>query len=100
MIGEASEGIEAIAKAEELQPDLILLDVGLPKINGIEVARRILARFPKTKILFVSPNSSSDVADTALSTGAGGYLVKSDAGTQLLPAIRAVLEGNALLAPV
>ena len=94
MIGEASEGIEAIAKAEELQPDLILLDVGLPKINGIEVALRILARFPKTKILFVSLNSSSDVADTALSTGAGGYLVKSDTGTQLRPAIRAVLEGK------
>jgi DNA-binding NarL/FixJ family response regulator len=94
VVGEASEGIEAIAKAQELQPDLTLLDISLPKINGIEVARQILARFPQTKILFVSLNNSPDIAETALSTGAGGYLVKSDAGTQLLPAIRAVLDGK------
>ena len=94
VIGDASDGLEAVGKAEQLQPDLMLLDIGLSKMNGIEVARRILARFPTTKILFLSQNSSPDIAEAALSTGAGGYLVKSDAGTQLLPAIQAVLDGK------
>jgi DNA-binding NarL/FixJ family response regulator len=94
VIGEVSDGLEAVRKAEELQPDLILLDIGLPKLNGIEAARRIRKLSPIPKILFASENRSPAIAREALRTGAGGYVVKSDAATQLLPAVNAVLEGK------
>lgn len=94
LVGEVSDGLEAVHKAEELQPDLILLDVGLPSLNGIEAARRLRRVSPASKILFVSETRSADIAEEALSTGAGGYVLKSDAESELLPAIRAVLEGK------
>ena len=94
VIAEVSDGLEAIGKAKELRPDLILLDIGLPTLNGIEVARRILKVAPTSKILFVSENRSVDVVEEALSNGARGYILKSDAGSELLPAIKAVLEGK------
>jgi DNA-binding NarL/FixJ family response regulator len=93
-IGEVSDGQEAVRQAQELQPDLILLDIGLPTINGIEAARRIREVSPASKILFVSENRSPEIAEEALNTGAGGYVLKSDAATELLPAIKAVLEGK------
>jgi len=94
VIGEVSDGLEAVQKAEELQPDLILLDIGLPTLNGIEAARRIRKVSPASRILFVSENRSADIAEEALSTGASGYVVKSDTGSELLPAVKAVLEGK------
>jgi DNA-binding NarL/FixJ family response regulator len=94
VVGEASDGLEAVQKAEELQPDLILLDIGLPLLNGIEAARRIREVSSASKILFVSEDRSLDIAEGALSTGAGGYLVKSNAARELLPAIKAVLNGT------
>src|ERR1700760_2716797 len=78
VVGEASDGLQAVAKAEQLQPDLVLLDLGLPTINGIEVARRIRKRSPNSKILFVTQNSSREIAQGALQTGANGYLLKSE----------------------
>jgi DNA-binding NarL/FixJ family response regulator len=94
VVGEASDGLEAVQRARDLQPDLILLDVGLPGINGIEAARRIRESSPTTKILFVSEGCSPDVAEAALGTGARGYVIKSDAGTELLPAVEGVLRGE------
>ena len=94
IIGEASDGPEAIEKAKALQPDLILLDIGLPTLNGIETARRIPEVSQASKILFVSENRSPDIAEEALNTGAGGYVLKSDANSDLLPAIKAILEGR------
>ena len=94
VIGEASDGLEAVQQAQELQPDLILLDIGLPTLNGIEAARRIREVSPASQILFVSENRSAGIAEKALSTGAGGYVVKSDAASELLPAVKAVLEGK------
>src|SRR5215469_12160590 len=94
IVGEASDGHEAIQKAEELKPDLILLDISLPSLNGIEAALRIRQVSPNSKILFVSENRSPDIAEKALSTGASGYVVKSDGASELLPAINAVLEGK------
>ena len=94
VIGEVADGLEAVQKDEELQPDLILLDVGLPTLNGIEAARRVRKVSPASKVLFVSETRSADVAEEALNTGAGGYVLKSDAESELLPAIRAVLEGK------
>ena len=94
VIGVGSDGLEAVQKAEELQPDLILLDIGLPSLNGIEVARQIRKLSPKSKILFVSQESSADVVWEALGTGAQGYVVKSDAGSELLEGVNAVLRGE------
>ena len=94
IICEVSDGLEAAQKAEELQPDLILLDIGLPRLNGIEVARRIRKLSPGSKILFISQESSADLVHAALATGARGYVVKTDAGSELLTAVDAVLRGE------
>ena len=94
VVSEASDGLEAVQKAQRLRPDLILLDIGLPTINGIEAARRILQYAPKTKILFVSEQRSPDIVEEALRTGAGGYVVKSKAATELLRAVAAILQGK------
>jgi len=94
IVGECSDGDDAIQRAEELKPDLVLLDISLPTLNGIGAARRIRQVSPDSKILFVSENRSPDILEEALSTGAGGYVVKSDAAGELLPAIKAVLEGK------
>jgi CheY-like chemotaxis protein len=93
-IVEAWDGVEAIELAQALQPDLILLDIGLPKLNGIEAARRIRELAPRSKILFVSQESSVEVVQTAFSLGASGYVVKKDAGSELLTAVDAVLRGE------
>jgi DNA-binding NarL/FixJ family response regulator len=94
VICEASDGLEAVRKAEELKPDLIVLDIGLPSLNGIEAARRIRELAPASKILFLSQESSADVVQGALSLGALGYVVKAHAGSELLPAVDAVLRGR------
>ena len=93
-ICEAADGLEAVKKAEELQPDLILLDIGLPSLNGIGAARRIHKLSPESKILFVSQESSAEVVYEALASGALGYVVKVHAGSELLPAVEAVLQGS------
>src|SRR5262249_51499656 len=94
IVGKASDGLMAVEKAKELQPDLILLDIGLPEIHGIEAARRIREAVPKCKILFVSENRVPEIVQEALSTGAGGYVVKSEAARDLTAAARAVLAGK------
>jgi len=91
IIGEASDGFEAIQKAKELQPDLIVLDIGLPKLNGFEVARQIRNLAPTPKILFLSQESSLDVVSDALSL-ASGYVVKTYAGGELLHAVAMLLD--------
>jgi DNA-binding NarL/FixJ family response regulator len=94
VVSEASDGLEAVQQAQQLQPGLILLDIGLPGLNGIAAARKIREISPLSKILFVSENRSVEIVKEALSTGAGGYVVKSDAATELLPAVEAVLQGR------
>ena len=84
VVGAVSDGIEAVQKARDLKPDLILLDVGLPGLNGIQAARRILAHDPSSRILFVTEQQSLDIAEVALGIGARGFIVKSDAGTRLV----------------
>jgi DNA-binding NarL/FixJ family response regulator len=94
IICEASDGLEAVQKAEELKPDLILLDIGLPKLNGIQAARQIRKLAPSSKILFLSQESSADVVQEALDLGAMGYVVKAYAGSELLAAVEAVCQGR------
>ncbi len=94
IICEASDGVEAVQKTKELQPDLILLDIGLPKLNGIEAARQIRAIAPRTRILFVSAILDLDVMQEALCAGAQGYVLKSEAADDLLPAVEAVIAGK------
>jgi DNA-binding NarL/FixJ family response regulator len=97
VIGEASDGLDAVQKAQELRPDLILLDIGLPKLNGIEVARLIRKFTPASKIVFLSQENSPLAVQAALDAGAGGFVAKLDAGSELLPALRTVLAGNQFL---
>ena len=94
IIAEVGDGQEAVRKAAELQPCLILLDIGLPSLNGFDAARLIRQRSPSSKILFVSQESSSEIIHEALRLGAGGFVTKSRVGTDLLPAIQAVLLGE------
>jgi len=94
IIGEASDGLEAVQKAEELTPDLILLDIGIPTLNGIEAAHRISKLVPRATVLFLSQENDADVVATALSNGARGYVLKLDADRELLPAVESVLRGQ------
>lgn len=91
---EASDGLEAVQKAQELQPDLVLIDIGLPKLNGMEVGRQILRIFPHVRLLFVSQESDSDVVRETFRLGAHGYVHKSRCDRDLLPAVEAALLGR------
>ena len=94
VIAEVSDGLEAVQVAGQLQPDLILLDIGLPKLNGIEAARRIRKLCPESKIVFLSQESSADVIEEALNSGGTGYVIKANAGSELLDAIDAITDGR------
>ena len=94
VVGEASDGVQAIRLAQQLQPDLIVLDIGLPQLNGIEVARRICFLSPKSKVVFMSGNRSKEIAKEALRTGGCGYVVKWAAASDFLAAVKAALQGR------
>jgi DNA-binding NarL/FixJ family response regulator len=94
IVSEVTDGLEAVHKAEELQPDLILLDVGLPTLNGMEAARRIRTLSPESKIIFVTQESDLDIVEGALNLGAKGYVAKTRAATALSAAVDAVLGGG------
>ena len=94
VICEVSDGLEAVENASTLQPDLILLDIGLPSLNGMEVARRIRELAPRSKIIFLSQETSAVVVNEAIALGAWGYVFKSHAERDLLPAIDAALSGS------
>ena len=96
-IVEAANGLEAVQKIDAAQPDVILLDIHLPKMNGFEVAQHIRRRCPSARLIFVSQESSSEIVRKALSLGAHGYIQKLSAGSDLLPAIDAVLAGQRFL---
>ncbi len=93
VVSEASDGFQAVEKAEALQPDVVVLDISMPAMSGIEAAPRIRQLAPCAQILFVSQYNSPSVVREALSTGAHGYVVKSDAGRDLVDAVLAVSQG-------
>ena len=94
VVGAACDGLEAVLKAKELQPDLVLLDIGLPELDGIGAARQIRKVAPESKILFLSQEHDPDIALAALSAGGHGYVVKSDAERELFVAVEAVMLGK------
>lgn len=94
VVGEASDGLEAVQKAVELQPDLILLDIGLPRLNGLEAARQIRELVPESKIIFLTQESSAEMVQEALNLGARGYVIKITAASELLTAVETVLSGK------
>jgi len=91
---EASDGLEAVEKAQQLKPDLILMDIGLPKLDGLTAARRIHELAPSTKVVFLSQETSAEVVQEALSLGAWGYIFKQRAGTDLLGAMAEIRKGK------
>jgi DNA-binding NarL/FixJ family response regulator len=94
LIGVASDGRVAVEKAADLRPDLVLLDISIPSLNGLEAAQEIRALSPQSRILFVSQESSREIAQAALDLGARGYVHKMDARRELLTAIKAVIRGE------
>lgn len=91
VVGQARDGLTALQKVVELNPDLVVLDIGLPDISGIRVAQQIRDMAPNIRILFLSENTAPNIVRAALCTGAQGYVVKSSAARELLPALDAVL---------
>src|ERR1700678_2517856 len=94
LICEVSDGQKAVEEATSSQPDLILLDIGLPSLNGIEVARQLRDLAPHSKIIFLSQETSAVLMKEAIALGAWGYVFKSQAESDLLPAIDAALSGR------
>lgn len=99
VIGEASDGLEAVESAEKLQPDVIVMDCALPQVNGIEASRRILAKRPETAILMLSMHSEDTLVRQALEAGAKGYVLKNAMDLDLVSAIKKVAEGKMVLDP-
>lgn len=93
ILGESADGLDAIKQSEELQPGLVLLDIQLPSMNGLEVARHIGAVSPETQVLFLSSTQSVEVMREALKFGAG-FVMKSDAGNDLLPIVQAICRNE------
>jgi DNA-binding NarL/FixJ family response regulator len=93
-VAEATDGLEAVAKVAEFQPDLVLVDISMPKLNGIEAAAQIRSIAPKSVVLFVSQNTDPEIIHAALRDGVAGYVHKSALNRDLLPAIKAALGGN------
>jgi DNA-binding NarL/FixJ family response regulator len=94
VVGEPADGRDAVQMAKELQPDLIVLGLGLPQLNGLETAKRLRTLAPQAKLLFLSQESCPDAVREAFDLGASGYLHKSNTSSDLLPAIEAVLRGE------
>jgi DNA-binding NarL/FixJ family response regulator len=100
VVGEAQDGLEAVRQAELLQPDLVVLDIGLPGLNGIEAARQISKVASVAKIIFLTQECSPDVVKEALAVGAQGYVIKAQAGAELLAAVDAVSHGSKFVSSV
>lgn len=94
LVGEASNGPEAEARVRELQPDIVLLEIDLPVMDGIQLARRLHAEYPETRLVFLTTENSPEMAEFALSAGALGYVLKVSVVEELLPALNEVMANK------
>ncbi len=99
VVGEASNGREAVEQAEKLNPDVVVLDVAMPELNGIEAARRMAERTPRSRVVALSMHKDSVYVREILRAGARGYLLKDAFDHELLHAVRAVADGKGYLSP-
>ncbi len=99
VVGEAGDGKEAVGKAHELRPDIVLMDIAMPGMNGLEATRRIRAEDKEIQVLILSMYEDQDYVLPILEAGASGYVLKRTATSELVSAIRAVYEGNSFLYP-
>jgi DNA-binding NarL/FixJ family response regulator len=99
VVGEAADGLEAVKMAGDIQPDVVVMDVRLPQLNGIEATRIITSRFPKIKVLILSAYDDDSYVFPLFEAGASGYLLKTSSGVELAQAIRAVNSGETALSP-
>ena len=99
IVGEAGNGREAVEFAEKLKPDIVIMDVAMPELNGIEATRRLTASTPRTRVLALSMHKDSVYVREILRSGARGYLLKDSADADLLTAVRAVAKGDGYLSP-
>ena len=100
VVGQASDGREAVAAADRLKPDVVVMDMSMPLLNGLDAARQIKRKLPDVKIVFVTMNEDSDLAAEAFRSGASGYLLKRSAASELSTAIREVVQGRSYLTPL
>ncbi len=94
IVGEAGDGREAISQATKLRPDVVILDVNLPGVNGLDAARLILKAVPETRVLILTAYDSKEIVEKALQAGVRGYVLKSDAEADLVTAINALMKGR------
>lgn len=99
VVGYVEDGLALLRAVDELKPDVVLLDIGMPLLNGLDAARELKKRMPRLKLIFLTMNSDSDIAAKALQTGAAGYLLKTSQPSELLLAIHAVVRGGSYVTP-
>src|SRR3954452_14670025 len=100
VVGEVTDGRAVVAAAETLKPDVVVLDISMPLLNGLEAGRQIKHRLPDVKLVFLTMNEEPDVAAEAFRAGASGYLLKRSAGSELATAIREVVQGRSYITPL
>ncbi len=99
VVGEASDGAEALKRAEELRPDVIVLDIAMPRLNGLDAARQLKRVMPTVKMIFLTVSEDPDLAAEAFRVGASGFLLKNSAASELFQAIQEVLQGRSYVTP-
>lgn len=99
IVGEANNGRMAVRLAHELSPDLVIMDIGMPELNGMDATRQIRSELPKTKVLAVSMHADRQYVAGMLSAGASGYVVKDSAFSELAQAVQVVMNGGRYLSP-